>query len=353
MIIVVKSDISKKDYENIKTYILAKGARLHESEGTEKKILGIIGDKRDLDKYAIEALPGVEKVISILEPYKLASRKFHPKNTVVQVMDVNIGGLEPVIMAGPCSVETEKQIWGIAEEVAANGGHILRGGVFKPRTSPYSFQGLGVEGAKWLSEAGHHYNLPVISEVMEINDMETLYPYIDIFQIGARNMQHFKLLKAAGKSDKPVFLKRGMSATLSEFLMSAEYILSEGNEKVILCERGIRTFVEFTRNTFDLNIVPMIKNLSHLPIIIDPSHATGRTDIIIPITLAGLAAGADGLMVEMHPKPFEAWSDGSQSLNFIQFRKLLNDWNTIRESILILRKKKLEEVEQDVSNYSA
>ena len=353
MIIVVKSDISKKDYENIKTYILAKGARLHESEGTEKKILGIIGDKRDLDKYAIEALPGVEKVISILEPYKLASRKFHPKNTVVQVMDVNIGGLEPVIMAGPCSVETEKQIWGIAEEVAANGGHVLRGGVFKPRTSPYSFQGLGVEGAKWLSEAGHHYNLPVISEVMEINDMETLYPYIDIFQIGARNMQHFKLLKAAGKSDKPVFLKRGMSATLSEFLMSAEYILSEGNEKVILCERGIRTFVEFTRNTFDLNIVPMIKNLSHLPIIIDPSHATGRTDIIIPITLAGLAAGADGLMVEMHPKPFEAWSDGSQSLNFIQFRKLLKDWNTIRESILILRKKKLEEVEQDVSNYSA
>jgi 3-deoxy-7-phosphoheptulonate synthase len=352
MIIVVKSKVSKEEYENIKKYIIDKGARIHESEGIEKKILGVIGDKRDLDKYAIEALPGVEKVISILEPYKLASRKFHPKNTIVKVRDVKIGKLEPVIMAGPCSVETEEQIWSIAKEVADKGGHVLRGGVFKPRTSPYAFQGLGVKGAKWLSQAGHHYNLPVISEVMEINDIDVLGPYIDIFQVGARNMQHFKLLKAVGRSDKPIFLKRGMAATLNELLMSAEYIMSEGNEQVILCERGIRTFVEFTRNTFDLNIVPMIKNLSHLPIVIDPSHATGRTDIIIPITLAGLAAGADGVMVEMHPKPYEAWSDGSQSLNYDQFSQLLSDWSIIRDSILILREKKLEGIEQDVSNYS-
>jgi 3-deoxy-7-phosphoheptulonate synthase len=350
MIIVVKTNISKQDYENIKKYIIDKGARIHESEGIEKKILGVIGDKRDLDKYAIEALPGVEKVISILEPYKLASRKFHPKNTVVNVRDVKIGALEPVIMAGPCSVETEEQIWSIAKEVAGKGGHILRGGVFKPRTSPYAFQGLGEQGAKWISEAAHHYNLPVISEVMEINDMEIMYPYIDIFQVGARNMHNFKLLKALGKSDKPVFIKRGLSATLNELLMSAEYVLSEGNEQVILCERGIRTFVEFTRNTFDLNIVPMIKNLSHLPIIVDPSHATGRTDIIIPVTLAGLAAGADGLMIEVHPKPYEAWSDGSQSLNYDQFTQLLNDWHIMRDSILTIRQKKLKDVQKDVSH---
>jgi 3-deoxy-7-phosphoheptulonate synthase len=350
MIIVVKKNISKQDYENIKKYIIDKGARIHESEGIEKKILGVIGDKRDLDKYAIEALPGVEKVISILEPYKLASRKFHPKNTVVKVRDVKIGALEPVIMAGPCSVETEEQIWSIAKEVAGKGGHILRGGVFKPRTSPYAFQGLGEQGAKWISEAAHHYNLPVISEVMEINDMEIMYPYIDIFQVGARNMHNFKLLKALGKSDKPVFIKRGLSATLNELLMSAEYVLSEGNEQVILCERGIRTFVEFTRNTFDLNIVPMIKNLSHLPIIVDPSHATGRTDIIIPVTLAGLAAGADGLMIEVHPKPYEAWSDGSQSLNYDQFTQLLKDWHIMRDSILTIRQKKLKDVQKDVSH---
>jgi 3-deoxy-7-phosphoheptulonate synthase len=350
MIIVVRSTISKQNYENIKKYIINKGAQIHESEGIEKIILGVIGDKRDLDKYAIEALPGVEKVISILEPYKLASRKFHPKNTIVKVMDVEIGALEPVIMAGPCSVETEEQIWSIAEEVSRKGGNILRGGVFKPRTSPYSFQGLGIEGAKLINSAAHHYNLPVISEVMEINDMEVLYPYVDIFQVGARNMHNFKLLKALGKSDKPVFIKRGLSATLNELLMSAEYVLYEGNTQVILCERGIRTFVEYTRNTFDLNVVPMVKNLSHLPIIIDPSHATGRTDIIIPVTLAGLAAGADGVMVEVHPKPYEAWSDGSQSLNYVQFQQLLDDWHIVRESILTIRKKKLEEIQKDVSH---
>lgn len=348
MIIVVKEKISHNDYEYIKQYILDRGARVHESKGKVKSIIGIIGDKRNLDKNAIEALPGVEQVISILEPYKLASRKMNPNNTVIKVMDVTIGNLEPVIMAGPCSVESEEQIWDIAREVSEQGGNVLRGGVFKPRTSPYSFQGMGVKGAKWISEAAHHYNLPVITEVMEIQDIDKLHDYVDIFQVGARNMQHFKLLKACGKADKPIFLKRGMSATLNEFLMSAEYILSEGNERVILCERGIRTFVEYSRFTFDLNIVPMLKNISHLPVIVDPSHATGRTDLIIPVTLASLTAGADGFMVEVHPKPFEAFSDGNQSLNYKQFNQLLNSWRVIRGSVLKLRDKNLEEIENNV-----
>jgi 3-deoxy-7-phosphoheptulonate synthase len=351
MIIVLSHNISVEEYENIKRYILRQGVRLHESEGTEKKIIGLIGDKRDLDRNALEAFPGVEKVIPILEPYKLASRKFHPRNTVVTVQKIKFGELNPVIIAGPCAVESEEQIWSIAQEVAQQGGHVLRGGIYKPRTSPYSFQGLGIEGAKWLQQAGKKYGLPVISEVMEIEDLETLYPFIDIFQVGARNMQNFKLLKAVGRTDKPVFLKRGNSANLTEFLMSAEYVLSSGNEKLILCERGIRTFVEFTRNTFDLNVIPMIKNVSHLPIVVDPSHATGRTDLVIPMTLAGLAAGADGFMVEVHPKPYEAFSDGNQSLNYHQFEQLLQDWQVIRNSILTLRKKKLEEVEKHVSDY--
>jgi 3-deoxy-7-phosphoheptulonate synthase len=353
MIIVLKGTINQEQYDTIKNYVIKRGARVHESKGIEKSLIGVIGDKRDLDKNAIEAMTGVEKVISILEPYKLASRKFHPANTLVKVKDVTIGALEPVIMAGPCSVETEEQIWDIARELSGKGGHILRGGVFKPRTSPYAFQGLGETGAKWISAAGKKYNLPVISEVMEIEDIDILYPYIDIFQVGARSMQNFKLLKALGKSDKPVFIKRGMSATLSEFLMSAEYVLSEGNENVILCERGIRTFVEFTRNTFDLNVIPMVKNLSHLPIIVDPSHATGRTDLVVPVTLAGLVAGADGFMVEVHPCPHEALSDGNQSLNYEQYGQLLRDIKVLYEGIIKLRQQKNEEMSQNVPNYNS
>jgi 3-deoxy-7-phosphoheptulonate synthase len=352
MIIVLKEKITAEEFENIKNYILKTGARLHESEGIERKILGIIGDKRDLDQTALEAFPGVDKVIRILEPYKLTSRKFHPKNTIINIKGVAIGDLEPVLIAGPCSVETEEQITDIAREISEKGVKILRGGVFKPRSSPYTFQGIGEIGAKWINEAAKQYNLVVVSEVMEINDIDVLYDFIDIFQIGARNMQNFKLLRAIGKTDKPVLLKRSNSATLNEFLMSAEYILSEGNEQVILCERGIRTFVEFTRNTFDLNIVPMIKNVSHLPIVIDPSHATGRTDLIIPVSMGGLAAGADGLMVEVHPRPYEAFSDGNQSLNYDQMNELLNAWNVIRESVLTFRKKKFEEIEKNVSNYA-
>ncbi len=352
MIIVLDNKIKTEELENLKAYIIKTGARVHESEGIEKKVLGIIGDKRDLDQMALEAFPGVTKVIRILEPYKLTSRNFHPKNTIIKVNDVIIGGLEPVIFAGPCSVETEEQIWDIANEMSKKGVNILRGGVFKPRSSPYAFQGLGKIGAEWLHAAGKANNIPVISEVMEISDIDLLYDYVDIFQVGARNMQHFKLLKAIGKTDKPVFLKRGISATLNEFLMSAEYILSEGNEQVMLCERGIRTFVEFTRNTFDLNIVPMIKNVSHLPIIIDASHATGRTDLITPVSLGGMAAGADGMMIEVHPRPYEAFSDGNQSLTYDQMDDFLKDWKTIRESIITLRKKKLKEIEKNASNYS-
>ncbi|GJQ61628.1 MAG: 3-deoxy-7-phosphoheptulonate synthase [Melioribacteraceae bacterium] len=345
MIVVLKDSATRENVQAVKDYIVGKGAQVHESEGIEKKIIGIIGNKRVIDKTALNAFPGVEHVIQILEPYKLASRKFHPRNTIIDVKGVQIGGLEPVHMAGPCSVETEEQIWEIAKEVSEKGGHILRGGVFKPRSSPYSFQGIGLEGAKWMYDAGKEYNLGIVSEVMEINDIEALYDYVDIFQVGARNMQHFKLLKALGKTDKPVLLKRGMSATMNEFLMSAEYILAEGNEKVILCERGIRTFVQHTRNTFDLNVIPALKNVSHLPILVDPSHATGKTDLVSPVTLAGLAAGADGFIVEIHPRPYEAYSDGDQSLNFQQYDALLKDLNILRDGILTLRKQKLEKVE--------
>ncbi|TFG98787.1 MAG: 3-deoxy-7-phosphoheptulonate synthase [Calditrichales bacterium] len=352
MIIVLKAKVTETEINNIKTFIERTGARIHESEGTEKKIIGIIGDKRDLDQMALEALPGVSKVIRILEPYKLTSRNFHPKSTVVTVGDVRIGDLEPVIFAGPCSVETEEQIWDIAREMSEKKVQILRGGVFKPRSSPYAFQGVGEEGAKWLMEAGKAYKMPVISEVMEINDIDVLDQYVDIFQVGARNMQNFKLLKALGRTKKPIFLKRGIAATLNEFLMSAEYILSEGNDQVILCERGIRTFVEFSRNTFDLNIVPMIKNVSHLPIVIDPSHATGRTDLIVPVSLGGMVAGADGMMIEVHPRPYEAFSDGNQSLTYAQMDGLLEDWNTVREAVITLRKKSMKELEDNESNYS-
>lgn len=352
MIVVLKEKISGEDLKNVKDYILRTGASIHESEGTEKIILGIIGDKRDIDQMALEAFPGVDKVIRILEPYKLASRKFHPQSTIVDVGGCKIGGIEPVIIAGPCSVETEEQITDIAREMSGKGVKILRGGVYKPRSSPYAFQGMGKVGAEWISQAAKKHDMSVISEVMEIADIEVLHDYVDIFQVGARNMQNFKLLKALGKTSKPIFLKRGISATLNELLMSAEYILSEGNDRVILCERGIRTFVEFSRNTFDLNIVPMVKNVSHLPIIIDPSHATGRTDLIIPVSLGGLVAGADGLMVEVHPRPFEAFSDGNQSLTYDQMTELLDKWALIKDAVIKLRTHKNEEIERNVSDYS-
>ncbi|MFC2133642.1 3-deoxy-7-phosphoheptulonate synthase [Bacteroidota bacterium] len=337
MIIVLKDNFTQNEYDDIIKFIKDRGAQAHTSAGIEKNIIGVIGNKRGLEISSVSALPGVEKVIRILEPYKLTSRKFHPKNSIVKVGNVEFGGTDPVIIAGPCSVESEEQIWEIASEVAASGGHVLRGGIFKPRSSPYSFQGVGKEGATWLNEAGKHNGLQIISEVMDGDDVDVLYDKVDIFQVGARNMQNFRLLKLLGKTDKPILLKRGISATLTEFLMSAEYILSEGNNNVILCERGIRTYVEFSRNTLDINVIPMIKNVSHLPIIVDPSHATGKTVLIIPVTMGALAAGADGFMVEIHPRPHEAVSDGHQSLNFNQFRELLGRWEMLKESIISLR----------------
>jgi len=338
MIIVLKDNFTAAEYSGIIDFVESRNAQVHTSEGIEKNLIGVIGNKPELEPSSISALPGVEKVIRILEPYKLTSRRFHPKDSIVEVGNVRFGGEEPVVIAGPCSVESEEQIWEIAGEVSSLGGHVLRGGVFKPRSSPYAFQGAGIEGAKWMFAAAKHFALPVISEVMDNDDVDTLFDKVDIFQVGARNMQNFRLLKMLGKTDKPVLLKRGISATLTEFLMSAEYILYEGNQNVILCERGIRTFVEYSRNTLDINIIPMIKNVSHLPIIVDPSHATGKTQLIAPVTLASLAAGADGFMVEIHPKPHEAFSDGHQSLNFMQYRDLLDKWNMIKEPIISLRK---------------
>lgn len=337
MIIVLKDNFTQKEHDDIIKFIKERGAEAHVSAGIEKNIIGVIGNKRSLEISSISALPGVEKAIPILEPYKLTSRKFHPRSSIVKVGNVEFGGTEPVIIAGPCSVESEEQIWEIANEVGATGGHVLRGGIFKPRSSPYSFQGVGKEGANWLNDAAKHNGLQIISEVMDDKDIDVLYDKVDIFQVGARNMQNFRLLKLLGKTDKPVLLKRGISATLTEFLMSAEYILYEGNNNVILCERGIRTFVEYSRNTLDINVIPMVKNVSHLPIIVDPSHATGKTELITPVTLGALAAGADGFIVEIHPKPHEAVSDGHQSLNFTKYRELLNKWSMIKESIISLR----------------
>lgn len=344
MIVIFTDEATQEEKARVKEYIESRGARIHESTGVIKTIWGIIGDKRELSEDSLQALPGVERVIRVLEPYKLASRKFHQQNTVIQVGKVSIGGDQPVMIAGPCSVESEEQIFDIAREVASQGAHMLRGGIFKPRTSPYDFQGMGIRGAQWIYEAGKKYGLPVVSEVMEINDIELLYDFVDVFQVGARNMQNFKLLKALGRQKKPVVLKRGMSATLKEFLMSAEYILAEGNSNVILCERGIRTFSDFSRNTFDINIVPVIKNVSHLPIIVDPSHATGKSELVIPVALAGLMAGADGVMVEVHPRPYEALSDGDQSLNYLQFQELMKKMSRVSELVMEFKREHLKEI---------
>ncbi len=324
MVIVLKQDASKEQINHVVEVVRSLGARTHISRGEERTIIGVIGDKRNVQKEQLMALPGVENVISILQPYKLVSREFKHDDTIVRVNGVEIGGGTPVMIAGPCSVENERQIIESAWIVKNHGGQLLRGGAFKPRTNPYSFQGLGVEGLRLLQKAKEETGLPIVTEVMQAGDAELVAEYSDILQIGARNMQNYMLLKAVGRLDKPVLLKRGMSATLKEFLMSAEYIMSEGNNNVILCERGIRTFVDFTRNTLDLNIVPAIKKLSHLPIIVDPSHGTGRTDLVIPMGLAGLAAGADGLMVEIHPNPEKAWSDADQTLNPEQFAELMH-----------------------------
>jgi 3-deoxy-7-phosphoheptulonate synthase len=297
-------------------------ARAHISTGEERTIIGVIGYKHRVRREHVQTLPGVEKVIPITKPYKLVSREFKKDNTIISLNDVKIG-LDTAIIAGPCSVESKEQILDIAQFVKENGGHLLRGGAFKPRSSPYSFQGLREEGLKLLKKAREETGLYIVTEVMEAMHVPLVAEYADVLQIGARNMQNFELLKEVGRVNKPVLLKRGMSATLTEFLMSAEYVMSEGNNQVILCERGIRTFVEYTRNTLDLNVVPAIKQMSHLPIIVDPSHGTGRRDLIEPMSIGALAVGADGLLIEVHPHPQEALSDADQTLDPEAFKNLM------------------------------
>jgi 3-deoxy-7-phosphoheptulonate synthase len=315
MIIIMKHDSSEQDLDHVVQVIEKLGYKAHLIRGVERTVVGAVGDERGKARLeSLRTLAGVENVVPILKPFKLVGRQLKEENTVINVSGVPVGGDEIQIMAGPCSVESREQVLEISEIVKEGGAKILRGGAFKPRTSPYSFQGLEEKGLEMLAEARERTGLKIVTEVMDPHTVELVARYADILQVGARNMQNFALLKSLGKINKPILLKRGMMSTIEEFLMSAEYILSEGNYNVILCERGIRTFETATRSTLDLNSIPLIKKLTHLPIIVDPSHATGRWDLVLPMSKASIAAGADGLMIEVHPHPEEAFSDGFQSL---------------------------------------
>ncbi len=333
MIIVMNGKTDDADVEKVIQKLHEMGHKVHISRGERRIILGVIGDVENLASVPFYAFNGVEEIIRIVKPYKLASREFKDFDTTVKVKDVVIGGKEVVVMAGPCVVENEKQIFETAQQVKAAGAKILRGGAFKPRTSPYSFQGLGEEGLKLLAQAGKETGLAVVTEVMSVNQIELVGKYTDIFQVGARNMQNFVLLKELGKTKKPILLKRGMSATIEELLLSAEYILSQGNYEVILCERGIRTFENYTRNTLDLSAVPALKRLSHLPIIVDPSHATGRWRLVSPMAKAAIAVGADGLLIEVHPDPKSSLSDGAQTLRLDTFTQLMKELSPIVQAV--------------------
>jgi 3-deoxy-7-phosphoheptulonate synthase len=322
MIIVMKANATEAEIENVIRHVEALGLKAHPIKGVERTVIGVIGDERPVNREQISVVPHVEEVSPILKPYKLASREFKPFDSVISVAGVDIGGKETVIIAGPCSVESEEQLFEAADAVKAGGAQLLRGGAYKPRTSPYAFQGLGEEGLKLLARARERTGLGIVTEVMESSEVEQVAEYADLLQVGARNMHNTKLLRSLSKIKKPILLKRNFSATLNEFLMSAEYLLAGGNDQVILCERGIRTFVEYTRNTLDLNIVPAVKQLSHLPIIVDPSHGTGKQDLVLPMSRAAIAAGADGLIVEVHPRPEDAFSDGDQSLTPEVFAEL-------------------------------
>ncbi|MEW6515289.1 MAG: 3-deoxy-7-phosphoheptulonate synthase [candidate division FCPU426 bacterium] len=330
MIIVLRKDATEAQLQHLLDKLKDKGLTPHVSRGTERTIVGAIGDERVLQTVPLEAFPGVEQVMQVLQPFKLVSRDFRPESTVVDVGGVKIGGGHFAVIAGPCSVENWELLATTATKVKAAGARMLRGGAFKPRTSPYVFQGLGEEGLKLLARARQETGLPVVTEVMNVNQVELVARYADMLQIGARNMQNFDLLRAVGEIRKPVLLKRGLSATIKEWLMSAEYILAGGNYQVVLCERGIRTFETYTRNTLDLAAVPAVKELSHLPVVVDPSHGTGRRSLIQSMSLAALAAGADGLAIEVHPKPEEALSDGDQSLLPEEFDRLMQALKPLR-----------------------
>ncbi len=333
MIIIMKSDAVEAQIEGIVGKVEELGFAPHLSRGERRTIVGVVGNGKKVDPQVFMVMPGVENVVPILKPFKLASQEFKKERTVIDVNGVKIGGREIVIMAGPCAVESHEQTMAAAEAVAKSGAKILRGGAFKPRTSPYSFQGLKEKGLEILREAGDAFGLGVVTEVVSPRDVELVTSYADILQVGARNMQNYSLLEAVGKSIRPVLLKRGMMSTIEELLMSAEYILANGNPNVILCERGIRSFETYTRNTLDISAVPLLKNLSHLPVIVDPSHATGQRELVAPMSACALAAGADGLIIEVHPKPEEALSDGLQSLRPEEFEGLMGDLSKIAQAV--------------------
>ena len=333
MLVVMQEGAEESQIQNVIDRLVAMGFIVHRSSGVMHTVLGGVGPVGDVDPIEFEVMEGVKECHRIVSPYKLASKHFKPGGTVVKVGDVEIGGSKVIVMAGPCSVETRDQIEQIAENVARDGAKVIRGGAFKPRSSPYSFQGLGEEGLRMMREAADRNKLLVVSEVMDQTQIPLLTEYADILQVGARNMQNYNLLRQLGEVRKPVLLKRGISATIEELLLSAEYILSGGNYDVILCERGIRTFEVSTRNTMDISAIPVVKSLSHLPIIADPSHGTGRRDKVIPMARAAVAAGADGLIVEVHHDPDRALSDGAQSLRTQQFTELMDQLRIIAPAV--------------------
>jgi len=334
MIVAMQDSASEEQIQDVVEHLVRMGFSVHRTTGERQTILAAVGARTDFDTRNLEVLAGVERVHRISAPYKLAGRSFRPEGTVIEFANgLKVGGNEVVVMAGPCSVESREQLFTVAELIAKDGARALRGGAFKPRSSPYSFQGMGLEGLKLLREAGDRFNLLVISEVMEISQISLMLPYIDIFQVGARNMQNFNLLRELGKEKKPVLLKRGIAATIEELLLSAEYIMSGGNYEVILCERGIRTFETYTRNTLDISAIPVVHKLSHLPMASDPSHGTGLRDKVPPMARASVAAGADVLLMEVHHDPDKAFSDGAQSLYPEQFATLMKELRMIAPAV--------------------
>jgi len=333
MIVIMKKGAAKAQISNVIARIEQTGCTVHLSQGEERTIIGIIGNGRPLDRQQIERMSGVERTVPILRPFKLASREFHPQNTVVSVNGCAIGGDQLIVMAGPCAIESHDQLMEAAQAVKEAGAHVLRGGAFKPRTSPYSFQGLGEEGLRILADVRKEIDLPVVTEVTAPELVPLVTTFANILQIGARNMHNYALLHAVGEAQRPVLLKRGMMSTIEELLMAAEYILSHGNNNVILCERGIRTFETYTRNTLDISAVPLLKQLTHLPVVVDPSHGTGKWELVEPMSKAAVAAGVDGLIIEVHPHPDEALSDGAQSLKPSRFAALMRNLEPVARAV--------------------
>jgi 3-deoxy-7-phosphoheptulonate synthase len=338
MLVVMHRDATKEQIDNVCGVIKQMGLAPHPILGAQRVAIGITGNKEMVDKDRIAGLNGVLDIIHVTQPYKLTNREMKPEDTVINVQGIKIGGGNIAVIAGPCAVESEEQTLKVAYAIKDSRAVILRGGAFKPRTSPYSFQGLGEEGLKILDRARKKTGLPIISEALDTENFDLVERYVDILQIGARNMQNYSLLRRVGRSKKPVLLKRGISSTIKEFLLAAEYIMSEGNYNVILCERGIRTFSDYTRFTLDISSIPELKRITHLPIVVDPSHASGKRDMVIPLSRAAIAAGADGIMVEVHPEPEKALSDGPQSLTIDMFKKLMRELKVIMQTVELNKK---------------